>query len=234
MASAAAAARPFWTTCRTIFWRSVDVADVAAVWPAVRQAPKAAAAQAVGRRRLSSSGAGAASDKGRSRGAEARESSDTSPDSGDLYAVLGVPRGSAPDEIKAAFRRVAKECHPDARPDDAAAGERFRAATHAHETLLHVGMRRMYDLHLRREDVYKQCVRLEEQEAGFMSRHPLAVGLVSIVGLSAGAVLLLTQVGGGFWACFRYIPDWAPGKWRLAEAYAAAELRRREATEAQR
>ena len=44
---------------------------------------------------------------------------------GDLYEELGVARDASRDEITAAYRARAKELHPDARPDDATAAERF-------------------------------------------------------------------------------------------------------------
>merc|ERR1719414_594158 len=87
-------------------------------------------------------------------------------DSGNLYAVLGLPRGSSAEEIKAAYRRVAKECHPDLTPGDAVAAARFRAVNHAHRTLLHVGLRRMYDLHLQRQEAQERCDKEEQESRG--------------------------------------------------------------------
>jgi molecular chaperone DnaJ len=53
----------------------------------------------------------------------------------DYYAVLGVPRDASTEDIKRAFRKIARESHPDANPDDPAAADRFRAATEAYEVL---------------------------------------------------------------------------------------------------
>ena len=46
---------------------------------------------------------------------------------GDLYQLLGVPREASREEIALAWRRRARDEHPDARPADADAPERFRA-----------------------------------------------------------------------------------------------------------
>lgn len=63
----------------------------------------------------------------------------------DHYAILGVPRGADEEEIKRAFRRLAREWHPDVNsaPD---AAERFQMIAEAHEVLLDEARRREYDL----------------------------------------------------------------------------------------
>ncbi|ODT28575.1 MAG: molecular chaperone DnaJ, partial [Hyphomicrobium sp. SCN 65-11] len=65
--------------------------------------------------------------------------------SDDLYTVLGVARGSQDDEIRRAYRRLAKELHPDVRPDDPAASERFKRVTAAYDILGDATKRRRYD-----------------------------------------------------------------------------------------
>lgn len=54
----------------------------------------------------------------------------------DAYRRLGLASGASDDEIKSAYRRAAKETHPDLHPGDAGAAERFRQAHAAYETLM--------------------------------------------------------------------------------------------------
>ena len=63
----------------------------------------------------------------------------------DYYEVLGVGRHADEAEIKKAFRRLARELHPDANPDDPGAEEKFREAAEAYEVLSDAERRRMYD-----------------------------------------------------------------------------------------
>ncbi|MET1071057.1 MAG: DnaJ domain-containing protein, partial [Umezawaea sp.] len=63
----------------------------------------------------------------------------------DYYGILGVGRDAGPDEIKRAYRRLARELHPDVNPD-AAAQERFREVSAAYEVLSDPEKRRVVDL----------------------------------------------------------------------------------------
>lgn len=64
----------------------------------------------------------------------------------DLYEVLEVDRRADPDEIKAAFRRLAARHHPDRNPDDPEAQERFQTINHAYQILSDPLRRKQYDL----------------------------------------------------------------------------------------
>jgi molecular chaperone DnaJ len=63
----------------------------------------------------------------------------------DYYAVLGVRRDAGPDEIKKAYRRLARELHPDVNPDPETQ-ERFKEITQAYEVLSDPEKRQMFDL----------------------------------------------------------------------------------------
>ena len=63
----------------------------------------------------------------------------------DYYAVLGVPRTASKAEIKKAFRKAARESHPDAKPGDKAAEQRFKDVSEANEVLSDPEKRKRYD-----------------------------------------------------------------------------------------
>ena len=63
----------------------------------------------------------------------------------DYYAVLGVPRTASQADIKKAFRKLARQHHPDAQPDDKAAEQRFKDVNEANEVLSDPEKRQRYD-----------------------------------------------------------------------------------------
>lgn len=63
----------------------------------------------------------------------------------DPYAVLGVPKNASDDDIRRAFRKLAKESHPDLNPGNAAAAERFKRLAAANDIIGDPVKRKQYD-----------------------------------------------------------------------------------------
>ncbi len=63
----------------------------------------------------------------------------------DLYAVLGVDRKASQEDIKKAYRKLARQYHPDRNPGDSAAEERFKEVGQAYDVLGDADKRRKYD-----------------------------------------------------------------------------------------
>src|SRR5258706_12196838 len=63
----------------------------------------------------------------------------------DYYTTLGVPRGATQADIEKAFRKLARENHPDKKPGDRAAEQRFKAVNEANAVLSDADKRRKYD-----------------------------------------------------------------------------------------
>src|SRR5262245_3534050 len=63
----------------------------------------------------------------------------------DYYKVLGVPRNAKAEDIKKAYRRLARRYHPDVNPGDKEAEERFKQISEAFEVLSDAKKRGIYD-----------------------------------------------------------------------------------------
>lgn len=63
----------------------------------------------------------------------------------DYYEILGVPRNASDDQIKKAFRQLARKYHPDANKDDPRAADKFKEISEAYQVLSNAEKRKLYD-----------------------------------------------------------------------------------------
>src|SRR6267378_7510333 len=63
----------------------------------------------------------------------------------DYYEILGISRSASADELKKAYRKLARKLHPDLNPGDKAAEERFKELQAAYDVLSDADNRKLYD-----------------------------------------------------------------------------------------
>ncbi|OJV53520.1 MAG: molecular chaperone DnaJ [Bacteroidetes bacterium 43-16] len=85
----------------------------------------------------------------------------------DYYQVLGVPKTASQEEIKKAFRKLARKYHPDLNPNDKEAEQKFKAVNEANEVLGNPENRAKYDKygeHWQQGEAYEQARQQQQQQ----------------------------------------------------------------------
>jgi len=98
----------------------------------------------------------------------------------DHYEVLGVARGASPEELKAAFRKLASQHHPDKNPDDSTAHIRFKEVNASYQVLSDPQRRAMYD---------RLGHTAESPGSPFSSGGPFAGGVIDMSDLNVDGIL---------------------------------------------
>ncbi len=98
----------------------------------------------------------------------------------DHYEVLGVARGATPEELKAAFRKLAGQHHPDKNPDDPHAHIRFKEINASYQVLSDPQRRSMYD---------RLGHHAESPGSPFSSGGPFAGGVIDMADLNVDGIL---------------------------------------------
>lgn len=115
----------------------------------------------------------------------------------DYYQVLGVPRGASAEQIRKAFKKIARENHPDVKKDDPAAAERFKAAAEAYDVLGDEEKRKKYDQFGANWKHFKEGQGPSPGGSPFRSGGPVDIDLRDLFG-GQGAVDLEQLFGGMF------------------------------------
>ena len=79
----------------------------------------------------------------------------------DYYGVLGVSRNASENEIRQAYRKLARQHHPDVNRDDKGSEDRFKSINEAYSVLSDQNKRRRYDRH---GDNWEHSERLEQEQ----------------------------------------------------------------------
>ena len=99
-----------------------------------------------------------------------------------LYQILGLPQGASEQELKAAFRKLARRFHPDVNAGDTITEQRFKEINHAYQTLSDPGARWEYDRALvcQREEIRRRFRGLAATATAVFT---LTTGFISLAAL---------------------------------------------------
>ncbi|MDR1387465.1 MAG: molecular chaperone DnaJ [Propionibacteriaceae bacterium] len=103
----------------------------------------------------------------------------------DYYATLGLKKGASQEQIKKAFRKLARENHPDRHPGQAEAERRFKEVSEAHDVLSDPDKRREYD---EARDLFGSGFRYPGAGRGGPSGGPAGVSLDDLLGGPGGGL----------------------------------------------
>ena len=119
----------------------------------------------------------------------------------DPYEVLGVSRGASEDEIKQAYRRLAKQYHPDLHPGDAACAKKMNEINEAYDLLKNPQAYQAYRQQ-QQQSAYQHGSRSDQNEQNtqyqWTYRRPRSGGIFRKI---IGAYLLLQLLGWLFTSC---------------------------------
>lgn len=115
----------------------------------------------------------------------------------DYYQVLGVSKNASKEEIRKAFKKIARENHPDAKPDDPTAAEKFKKAAEAYDILGDEDKRSKYDQYGENWKHVQDGGGFPGGGSPFRSGGPVDVDLRDIFG-GGGAVDIESLFGGMF------------------------------------
>ena len=155
----------------------------------------------------------------------------------DYYAVLGVRKDAGETDIRRAFRKLAREHHPDLNPNDSDAEAKFKRVSEAYEVLSNAESRRKYDAH---GDDWRRADEIEEEmrrrrasrtartardfgDARGYSDSDLFAGLEDVLG-DLGGFGGGTRRGGAAWGDMSGVSAETPVTVSLSEAYSGVTV----------
>ncbi|HEY8955124.1 J domain-containing protein [Chitinophaga sp.] len=97
----------------------------------------------------------------------------------DYYKLLGVEKNATADEIKTAYRKLARQHHPDLNPNDPEAGKRFQAINEANEVLSDPEKRKKYDQYgndWKHAEQFEQAKRQQQTSGAYTGGNPFGGG----------------------------------------------------------